>query len=434
MKITGSTNIKSFGKNESYRGLQLNHFDLKDREKKGISKDENLEKLNKHFAYYSLNNFYKSLEENIEKYNSLPSQVKNKSRRYKDLSDYVENRRNRKKVDKKFHGLEYMMVSKVGSMESWEDVVKTFNDHGVSEEDTLNSLNSAFNAYCKNFNDTYSKHGLMIIESDTNLDENGAPHLHARVLLNKSLKNGLPDTNLANALKSRYGQLNNKELMERFRLDLDNSLIDLSSQALVNLAHERGFDFDGLELTRLESEEKGLTHEAYKERREFKRRQAEVHSQEQRLKDDEIDLIHRKRKVENKEKELNDRESSLKASEDNLKQREANISIREEEARRVQDMASRRLKEAEDIKQQANEKLNNAEQRLEDIKILKQGFPNYLKSKVHNSAFYELIDKSANEYENIQRRQSSLIQQGEQLKQEMRSRRRQASSQSSFKL
>lgn len=274
MDITGSTNIKSFSKGESYKGLKDNHFDVEDRLEKGISKDESLEKLNKHFEFYTVD--YKSREKQIEEYNSKPSQLKNKSRRYDSLQDYVEKRRQGKKVTKKFHGLEFMMVSKVGSMDSWKDVVDRFESHGVSEGETLSCLNDAFYKYCEKFNEKYGKHGLYIAESNTNLDEKGAPHVHSRLVLVRTLKNGLPDTNIANALKSAYGSGNNKELMERFRFDLDDSLVRLSSHALKDLAREHSFNFEGLNLIRTEAEEKGLTHRAYIERQELKRKQAKA--------------------------------------------------------------------------------------------------------------------------------------------------------------
>lgn len=281
MDITGSTNIKSFSKGESYKGLKDNHFDVEDRLEKGISKDESLEKLNKYFEFYTVD--YKSREKQIEEYNSKPSQLKNKSRRYDSLQDYVEKRRQGKKVTKKFHGLEFMMVSKVGSMDSWKGVVDRFESHGVSEGETLSCLNDAFYKYCEKFNEKYGKHGLYIAESNTNLDEKGAPHVHSRLVLVRTLKNGLPDTNIANALKSAYGSGNNKELMERFRFDLDDSLVRLSSHALKDLAREHNFNFEGLNLIRTEAEEKGLTHRAYIERQELKRKQAQAQEEADKI-------------------------------------------------------------------------------------------------------------------------------------------------------
>lgn len=299
MDITASTNIKSFNKGQSYNSLKQNHFDLKDREEKGISKNKDFEKLNqsRYFPVYKkeLEEVYEKLENDIIEYNGKKSQLINKSRQYKNLDDYVEKRRTRKRVNKDFHGLEFMMVSKLGSMESWQQVVDEFKKHNVSEADTLNCLNKAFYEYSQDFNDSFRPYGLTMIERDTNLDEMGAPHMHSRLFLNRTLKSGLPDTNLANVLKDKYeGKHNNKELMELFRLELDNSLVDKSSQALKDLAHEKGFEFEGLNMIRLKSEEKGLTHNAYKEKQEIKRQKRELQSQQEKLQSQEKELTSQK--------------------------------------------------------------------------------------------------------------------------------------------
>lgn len=299
MDITASTNIKSFNKGQSYNSLKQNHFDLKDREEKGISKNKDFEKLNqsRYFPAYQkeLEEIYEKLENDIIEYNGKKSQLINKSRQYKNLDDYVEKRRTRKRVNKDFHGLEFMMVSKLGSMESWQQVVDEFKSHNVSEADTLNCLNKAFYEYSQDFNDSFRPYGLTMIERDTNLDEMGAPHMHSRLFLNRTLKSGLPDTNLANVLKDKYeGKHNNKELMELFRLELDNSLVDKSSQALKDLAHEKGFEFEGLNMIRLKSEEKGLTHNAYKEKQEIKRQKRELQSQQEKLQSQEKELTSQK--------------------------------------------------------------------------------------------------------------------------------------------
>lgn len=333
MNITSSANIKSFSKGQSYKQLKDKHFDAKDREEKGISKNKEFEKLNMHFGgseknYKFIERIYQGFNEAIEEYNNKPSQKKHKSRQYKDLDDYVEKRKSHKRINKDFHGLEYMMVSKLGSMESWQQVVNEFEKHGVNEEDTLNCLNEAFRGFANYFNKSFHSHGLDLVEADTNLDEIGAPHMHARVILNRRLENGLPDTNLANALKSKYGKCNNRELMAKFRFDLDNSLVEKSSEALKNLAKERGFEYEGLNLVRLEAEEVGLTHEAYKQKQEMKRQRKE--------------LKYRRRTLDFREDKMNEREALLD-------ERDTKVSQREKEAFKTQQRASEAIQDAECI-------------------------------------------------------------------------------------
>ena len=421
MDITASTNIKSFNKGQSYKQLKDKHFDT-NREEKGISKNKEFKKLNQHFdselVEKNVEAIYERLEKSIEEYNNKPSQKKHKSRQYKDLDDYVEKRKSHKRVNKDFHGLEFMMVSKLGSMESWQEVVNEFEKHNVSEEDTLNCLNRAFADYFMDFNKSFSSHGLMMIEADTNLDEIGAPHMHSRIFLSRKLKNGLPDTNLSNALKSKYGEeLNNRELMEKFRFDLDNSLVEHSNVALKKLAKERGFEFEGLNLIRLEAEEVGLTHNAYKQRQERKRQQKELDKQQEALKIREQKLDERENQIQSQEKDIKARETQTQSQEQKLTQRskaldvressissrealldkkDTEISLRDKDSLKKHDRASELLQEVE-------ASLDNAkrlEKELKKINFSEGDLVNYISEPFAKNApkSYKKIRERANEF------------------------------------
>lgn len=379
MNITSSANIKSFSKGQSYKQLKDKHFDAKDREEKGISKNKEFEKLNMHFGSEKNDKFveriYQGFNEAIEEYNNKPSQKKHKSRQYKDLDDYVEKRKSHKRINKDFHGLEYMMVSKLGSMESWQQVVNEFEKHGVNEEDTLNCLNEAFRGFANYFNKSFHSHGLDMVEADTNLDEIGAPHMHARVILNRRLENGLPDTNLANALKSKYGKCNNRELMAKFRFDLDNSLVEKSSEALKNLAKERGFEYEGLNLVRLEAEEVGLTHEAYKQKQEMKRQRKEL---------------------KQRRKTLDFREDYISSREALLDERDIKVSQREKEASEMQQRASEAIQDAESI----SDNLKHLEEQLKTESLTsEQQLVDYISEpfKEYKGAYNDIWNR-ANDY------------------------------------
>ena len=421
MDITASTNIKAFSKNQSYKRLRQNHFDLEDREEKGISKNKNFEKLNQYFGpdrlKENIDTIYEHYELSIQAYNEKPSQVKTKSRRHKDLADYVEKRKSRKNINKDFHGLEYMMVSKLGSMESWQEVVNEFEKHNVSEEDTLNCLNRAFAEYFMDFNKSFHSHGLIMVEADTNLDEMGAPHMHSRIFLHKCLKTGLPDTNLANALKDKYGNLPNRELMEKFRFDLDNSLVEHSNVALKKLAKERGFEFEDLNLVRLEAEEVGLTHNAYKQKQERKRQQEELDKQQEALKIREQKLDERENQIQSQEKDikaqkqeiqsqklkldqrdkrLNARESSISSREALLDKKDTEISLRDKDSLKKHERASELLQEVE-------ASLDNAkrlEKELKKINFSEGDLVNYISEPFAKNApkSYKKIRERANEF------------------------------------
>lgn len=404
MQVTGSTNIKSFNKGQSYQALKAKHFDLKDRNKKGISKNKELEKLNKSFycdyVYDHMDEHYKELEDNIQEYNKRPSQVDHKSRRHKNLADYIEKRRSRKNINKDFHGLEYMMVSKVGSMESWQQVLKEFEKHGVNEEDTLNCLNDAFKEYFDDFNDSYGAYGIIMVQADTNLDEMGAPHMHSRILLDNKLENGLPDTNLSNALKEKYGKASNKELMEKFRFDLDNSLIDKSSVALKDLAHERGFEFEGLEMVRLEAEEVGLTHNAYKQKKERERQQKELDEREKQIQAQEKEIQSQKQKLAQRSKALDVREDSISSREALLDKRDDELSLKEYDVLKKHDRESEALKEIEDTLKNTKSVFDFGNVYVESLKKRFYEFDTDLVDYI-SQPFYEKAPKS---YNTIQKR------------------------------
>lgn len=379
MNITGSTNIKSFSKGQSYKQLKDKHFDAKDREEKGISKNKELEKLNIHIRFKKfddhMDEIYEQLEKDIEEYNERPSQKKHKSRQYKNLDDYIERRKSHKRINKDFHGLEYMMVSKLGSMESWQQVLDEFEKHGVNEEDTLKCLNKAFLEHTKDFNKSFSEHGLKLVEADTNLDEMGAPHMHSRIFLDRKLENGLPDTNLANALKSKYGKCNNRELMAKFRFDLDNSIVEKSSEALKNLARQRGFEYEGLNLVRLEAEEVGLTHEAYKQKQEMKRQRKEL---------------------KQRRKTLDFREDYISSREALLDERDIKVSQREKEASEMQQRASEAIQDAESI----SDNLKHLEEQLKAESLTsEQQLVDYISEpfKEYKGAYNDIWNR-ANDY------------------------------------
>lgn len=414
MNITASTNIKSFNKGQSYKQLKDKHFDT-NREEKGISKNKEFEKLNKHLfskkMEKNVEEIYEQLEKDIQEYNEKPSQKKHKSRQYKNLDDYIEKRKSHKRVNKDFHGLEFMMVSKLGSMESWQQVVDEFEKHNVSEEDTLNCLNRAFAEYFMDFNKSFRPHGLTIIEANTNLDEMGAPHMHANVFLNRKLKNGLPDTNLSNALKSKYGEkLNNRELMEKFRFDLDNSIVERSNVALKKLAKERGFEYEDLNLVRLEAEEVGLTHNAYKQRQERKRQQEELDKQQEALKIREQKLDERENQIQSQEKdikaqkqEIQSQKQDLKAREDAVASREALLDKRDTEISLRDKDSLKKHERASELLQEVEASLDNAkrlEKELKKINFSEGDLVNYISEPFAKNApkSYKKIRERANEF------------------------------------
>lgn len=133
-----------------------------------------------------------------------------------------------------------------------------------------------------------------------------------------------------------------------------------SNVALKKLAHEKGFEYEGLELIRLKSEEVGLTHRAYIEKKERKRRQKEL---------------------DERKKELDKREENLKIRKQKLEQRKKNLKIRET-------LLEKRKAEISLMKKEIDEILKNTTNLLNNLKKLEYQIKNDLKNFDINSISY----------------------------------------------
>ena len=261
MHITGSSNIQSFKKGHSFKGLREHHLEANDRARK-VAKRADLVGLNKKYKYGNYDEIVAEWNGMIEEYNKKPSQRKNKSRRFESIEDYVEKKQSHKLANPDFHGVDFMMVSKLGNMEDWNNLVELFASHGVSEEETLACLNEGFYEFGRSFNEMFE--GVFkCVEMHTNLDELGAPHCHMHVCSVSVNDKGLPETNVSSMLKKVYGNKYNKEMMSLFRENVDGKLVETLGSSLCDLAQSKGFDFGGLQLVRLKAEQVGLSHERY---------------------------------------------------------------------------------------------------------------------------------------------------------------------------
>ncbi len=383
MDVTGSVHVRSLKPRESFKGLQDKHFNI-DRERKGIAKRAGLTSLNKYIDFPKTDLYVEKLreldEQRLNAYNSKPSQAKNKARQYKDLSDLIERKQADKRANPDFNGTEYLMVAKVADMDAWSQIVELFGTHNVSEEDTLDALNGAFDSYFKWFNKTFSNGKMSgneplitLLEGETNLDELGAPHAHYRVRLCGTTSTGLPETNFAKGLRRVYGDgLSNKALMSKFREDCDTALISFASDELVALAKERGFDFDGLHLIRKKAERTGLDHDRYVEDARIEARIREVEERERSLDKRETSLDNRESFLDSRELTVEKREEDLEG----LSEREEKIKDTEEALRGK--MRAFRVKERE-ILERDKQSAQNASQWAEKVKESDTTMKHYLR-------------------------------------------------------
>jgi hypothetical protein len=271
------------------------------------------------------------LQDKILEYNRKPSQRKNKSRRLRNVDEYVDKARAKltrkgKPVKDDFYGTEFTMVSKLGNRDDWYELVERFEKAGISERDVLASISEALVDHAEWFNEAFNECGLSATQVFTNVDEVGAPHSHVHVVSTKvNEKTGLPVVNLGAILGERYGHTVNRYNMSAFRNDVDEKLVECCSERLVELARSHGLNFEGLTMVRTNAKQVGLAHERYVEEQIIKSKIGE--------------------QLENVE----ERERKLNAREEDLSKRELALNEREQKVDGLFDMVKNKYVEVQSV-------------------------------------------------------------------------------------
>lgn len=145
----------------------------------------------------------------------------------------------------------------------------TFNDEKVKDT-AYRIVNAGLMRYAKGFNDRNPN--LKMFEYYTHLDEEGAPHLHSRVMpftkstgTTKSSRLKKPSWSLNRALGTQYNNMGkSKENLKKFRKQEDEALIDSMNYVLERTCHLKPI----FELIRKTDKDQtlrtGLDHEVYK--------------------------------------------------------------------------------------------------------------------------------------------------------------------------
>lgn len=314
VNMTSSSNIRSLKSSRGLTGLINKHLNDDVRDKLKNVRSE-LTGLNQRYMLWSeqeVDAWREDLENKVLEYNRKPSQKKNKSRRLRNVDEYVDKARAKltrkgKPVKDDFYGTEFTMVSKLGNLYDWSELVERFGRKGIDEREVLSSLNEAFFDHADWFNSEYNGCGLTATQVFTNLDEVGAPHSHIHVVSTKiNDKTGLPVVNLGAMLGDKYGHTVNQYNMSAFRNDVDEKLVECCSERLVELARSHGLNFEGLTMVRTNAKQVGLAHERYVE--------------EQIIKS----------KINEQLENVSERERQLDAREEDLSKRELAFSEREQ--------------------------------------------------------------------------------------------------------
>lgn len=316
MKMTSSSNICSLKSSRGLTGLINKHLNDDVRDKLKNVRSE-LTGLNQRYMLWSeqeVDAWREDLEDKVLEYNRKPSQKKNKSRRLRNVDEYVDKARAKltrkgKPVKDDFYGTEFTMVSKLGNLYDWRELVERFGRKGIDEREVLKSLNEAFFDHADWFNSEYNGCGLTATQVFTNLDEVGAPHSHIHVVSTKvNEKTGLPVVNLGAMLGDKYGHTVNQYNMSAFRNDVDEKLVECCSERLVELARSHGLNFEGLTMIRTNAKQVGLAHERYVEEQIIK---SKINEQLENVSERERQLTAREEDLSKRELALNEREQKV---------------------------------------------------------------------------------------------------------------------------
>lgn len=145
----------------------------------------------------------------------------------------------------------------------------TFNDEKVKDT-AYRIVNAGLMRYAKGFNDRNPN--LKMFEYYTHLDEEGAPHLHSRVMpfvkstgTTKTGRLKKPSWSLNKALGEQYHNMGkNKENLKKFRKQEDQAMIDSMNYALEKTCHLKPIFKLIRKTDKDQSLETGLDHDVYK--------------------------------------------------------------------------------------------------------------------------------------------------------------------------
>lgn len=328
MKTTASGNFET---SKSWNGLRK-HFehDEKIKHKNEFLNSDESKKLRKFNQHFELENFDDWTKKHFENYVLARDEKALSKSRY--VFGSVENflkvdasgKRRKKTLDK-------LYIEKFSSQEDYEQIKKKaipkiMKSRNCDKQKALNIFNQAVSdslaKYAKDFN-TRNKN-LIMFEAYIHMDEEGAPHLHSRVMpfiANKD-PNKKPSWSLNKVLKTKFGKTDSRQNLGLFREQEDQAMIDAVNQTFAKELPELNFNF---KLERKNPAVTGVSHDVYKLHKQQEDLQKRLDEVEKREKE----VAKRENSVKARESQIEPREQSLIRREHNYKQREQNLNKRE---------------------------------------------------------------------------------------------------------
>lgn len=231
--------------------------------------------------------------------------------------------------------------------------------------------------YMKGFNKRNPN--LIMLEGVVHMDEQGAPHVHARVLpyVPSKVSTGKPKWSINSALRAEFGKKDSRANLKAYRDKEDQELIKaVNEQIKIDLPElSNKYQFN---LTRTNPSVKGLSHDEYKARKlkeDIKSQQDTLNALKQQIKDntavlkdqqDKISKVQQKqaeraKKLDKRENKLNDRELELDARTNKVVKREKQVSQQEQQV-------NERARDNADLLIMLNNQLNSIRQLRDSVK------------------------------------------------------------------
>lgn len=335
------------------------------------SKD--LRHLNKHVV---LEDFNKLIEDNykdyIDKHNQ--SAVRHGNYVWTSTDDFLVHNAH---GERRTSNIGSLMVAKFSDFNDFNDMLDDFYDtvkqknpnadKEKAKEDFLEACGYGLEDYANDFN--RRNPNLHLTEYYIHLDEEGAPHLHARILpLTKSKSRGKSMSwGLNRALKEQFHDKDTRKNLSMFRTQEDKFLVSCVNETIKNLTDSYGMDFD-VSLLRKKPALTGLDHDEFvaeQKRQRMQTQQAKLAVSSQRLidKSAEIDakndlLDERESDISAREQDVSLRESALNVRESKLDERETDVKKRENEAKKREEETRKQLERAIELQKQSAEQLS----------------------------------------------------------------------------
>lgn len=475
-EISGSANTIT----GSYKDLKYAHLEHDD-DKFNSNKDIDYEKtkFNQHHYYLSEHGYKdeddfldRNYEQPIQEMNEKYKKQRQKTRILKDYAEYEKQREQviRNRGSKKPYGRNRLLTRKYGTKEDKEEIYNQFLKHGVSIEEITRAINAGFHESTKAFNERY-KERMMITESFTHLDE-GADHTHDNFYGFGRDKFGKPYTDINQSLHDIYGgkkhkynkngemirdkngkpkefKKNNRDVWKEFRDEMDKSTVEHVNAKLIDLAKDKGFQFNAPKFVRKNVNEHDYEeHDIYKANAQRKDKliddlvlrfpdkklkkgkdKTDKGKVTKPIKDEgtqailrhgDIDSLmnlykmlesNRKKEEEKKEKELKEREEKLKQQEEEqkrkddelnrrenqLEERERRLSISEYKVQQDEQDAQNMLDFVNNKALEIDEKLNRREEQInENAKQLSNAYKG-TKKYLYYKHIYNKATKSWND-------------------------------------